>query len=343
MSSSKKKIRVLVIEDSAFNRRTLVQMLESATDVTVVGTASDGEDGLRQAISLRPDVITVDLEMPRIDGFTFLRLLMAKCATPVIVVSSYARKADVFKALELGAFDFVAKPSREAMEALAPIREELLAKIRTVRMLRRDPRSEDGMTPVPTSPLRLVAIGASTGGPPALQRVFSALPAELNTCVLVAQHMPEKFTTAFAERLDKHSNLTIAEARGGERLGAGKAFIAPGGKNLAVVKGASGPQLEVRERTPSDKYLPCIDVLFSSLVEIDPRGTLAVLLTGMGSDGRDGMVALRKAGARTVAESEESAVIFGMPKEAIASGAVEKILSLEEIIPELVRFSRALK
>ena len=259
-------ISVLVIDDSPGNRRTLSQMLESAPDVEVVGRASDGEDGLRQAAALRPDVITLDLEMPKLDGFAFLRLLMANVPTPVIVISSYAHKSDVFKALELGAFDFIGKPASKA---------ELLEKIRAVRLIRPDPRraSPERTAPArkstPEPRLLIAAIGASTGGPPAVQRLVEAVAPEIPMCLLVTQHMPPRFTQAFAERLDRIGAWSVSEARDGDVPAPGRVFIAPGGKNLVLGQTRSG-KLELRTPVPklTDKHTPSVDAMFHSVAAL---------------------------------------------------------------------------
>ncbi|MFN7132191.1 MAG: chemotaxis-specific protein-glutamate methyltransferase CheB [Myxococcales bacterium] len=333
------KLRVLVVDDSAANRRTLTAVLEGSGEVEVVGTATDGEQGLRQALALAPDAITLDLEMPRLDGFAFLRLLMAKAPTPVLVISGYAKKNDVFRALELGALDFIAKPSGRPLESLA---DELLAKVRMVRFLRRDGvRAPEPAVSPPQRGERIAVIGASTGGPPALQKILGALPAELGLAVLVAQHMPPRFTRAFAERLDRLSPFSIAEARAGERVEPGRVLIAPGGRHMRLVRASDGLRVALSDPAPADKYVPSIDELFRSAAAAKDVALLGVLLTGMGSDGRDGMLALKAAGAETVAESEESAVIFGMPREAIAAGAVNHVLPLDRIAAELTRFGSA--
>ncbi len=332
-----RKLRVLIVDDSAANRRTLTALLEQESDIEVVGAAADGEQGLRQALTLEPDAITLDLEMPRMDGFSFLRLLSAKAQIPVLVISGYAKKEEVFRALELGALDFIAKPTGAALETL---RSELLTKLRMVRFLRRE-----GVRPTTAAaavrPQKVVVIGASTGGPPALQRLLAELPAELDAAILVAQHMPPRFTRAFAERLDRLASLDIAEARAGEKLLPGRVLVAPGGRHMRVVAAPDGLRAALSDPAPTDKHVPSIDELFRSVAALRDVERLGVLLTGMGSDGRDGMLALQKAGAATIAESEESAVIFGMPREAITAGAAGKGRPLEQIREELLRFGGA--
>lgn len=354
VSNSGQPTRVLVIDDSAYNRQAIVQMLESDPGIEVVGRAANGEEGLKQTLALRPDVITLDLEMPKMDGFTFLRILMNRTPTPVIVISSYSRKQNVFKALELGALDFIAKPTRYLSPELHKIRDELVEKINVVRMLRTPvqpvrfgeskARVDDQRSGAPavvsgTRP-DLVVIGASTGGPPALQRLLQMLTRQVPVACLVAQHMPENFTRAFAERLDRYTGLVVREASGGEVLAPGSVYVAPGGNHLRVVRREAELITEVDRAGENDKYIPSIDLLFSSAADAAGSRVLAILLTGMGTDGCEGIRAVKAAGGRTVAESEETAVIFGMPKEAIASGEVDVVLRLEEIATEVVRFGQ---
>ena len=324
-------IRVLVVDDSAHNRRVLTQLLESAPDVKVVDRAQDGEEGLRKAKLLRPDVITLDLEMPRLDGYGFLRLLMSSVPTPVIVVSSYAHRVDVFKALELGAFDFVAKPSRSSPDAQETLRSTLLEKVRAARLVRATPAR-----PEPSKEVQLVAVGASTGGPPAVPRLLEALAGEPSACLLIAQHMPEHFTRAFAQRLDRLGPFTVKEAEDGDQPLPGHAFIAPGGRQLVVERAGSRLVLRTPGSEKSDKHAPSADRLFRSVAACLGKAALGIVLTGMGSDGAQGARAIRDAGGEVWAESEESAVIFGMPKEAIATGAVRRVLTLADIGPALV-------
>jgi two-component system chemotaxis response regulator CheB len=338
-----RKLRVLVIDDSAVNRRLLSDLLGRDHDVEVIATAADGESGLKLALSERPDAIALDLQMPRVDGFTFLRLLMAKRPTPVVVFSSYARKADAFRALELGALDFVARPARPLLPDDAAV-VELLAKLKGVRHLGAGalrPSRPEG-TPTRRAP-RLAVIGASTGGPPALTRILGRLAADLPLAVLVAQHMPARFTKAFAERLNRSSSFEVEEARGGEELLAGRALIAPGGSDLSVE--CVGEQLRTRVSVPPEgrTYRPSVDLLFESAAAAAPGAGVSLVgavLTGMGADGKRGTIALARAGALTLAESQQSAVIWGMPKEAIDTGKVARVLHLDDLVEALVRFGR---
>jgi two-component system chemotaxis response regulator CheB len=323
------RVRVLVIDDSASNRRALTQLLESAPNVEVVDRASDGDEGLKKAEALAPDLITLDLEMPRLDGFTFLRLLKARKPTPVLVISSYAHRSDVFKALELGAVDFIAKPSRG--RPLDDVRAELLEKISAVRQLKPKLTRAAGDTVV-------VAIGASTGGPQAVQQVLQALRGS-TACILVAQHMPALFTRAFADRLELALKRPVHEASGGERVTAGAAFVAPGGKHLALVREGGQLKLEVTAAHERDKHAPSIDRLFES-VAASGVAAHAVVLTGMGNDGAKGATAIAKAGGVVWAESDKTAVVAGMPQAAMKTGHVSFMLPIDELGTELAKSLR---
>ena len=346
-------IRVLVIDDSSFNRRTIGGILSECGDVEVVATAADGEQGLKEAARVKPDLITLDIEMPRMDGFTFLRLLMSQMPTPVLVISSHSRKQEIFQALELGALDFIAKPSRFVSEDTAELREQIHEKLEVVRALQvvsfRDRGRSDVVradAPAPAvvagpeqAARRLVCLGASTGGPPALQSLFSSLPVGGHTAFLVAQHMPEKFTRAFAERLNRLSGITIAEARDDEPVLGGRGYIAPGGSHLQIRSTPEGLRTALVEGDDGDVYIPSVDRLFVSVAEVTQTSTLGVVLTGMGVDGAEGVRALAARGARLLAESEETAVVYGMPKEAVKTGCVEEVLPLPELIAIIQAFA----
>lgn len=331
-----KKLRVLVVDDSAHNRRAISQALAEAPDVEVVERAADGEEGLRKVRELKPDVITLDLEMPKLDGFAFLRLLMANDPTPVIVVSSYAHRTDVFKALELGAVDFVAKPARGSRVDLTAVGKELLEKVRGARAARSRVPVDDHAG----DPPRVVCIAASTGGPPAIQRIVEAVAAESTLSLLIAQHMPPRFTQAFAERLNRVSAFKVKEAEEGDRVRPAHAYIAPGGRQLELVSRGGALRLTTPAPTPTDKHAPSGNRLFESAARVLGPGALGVVLTGMGSDGAEGARAIHRAGGEVWAQSEESAVIFGMPGAAAGTGAVKRVLSLERIVSALVSHGR---
>jgi two-component system chemotaxis response regulator CheB len=350
------KVRVLVIDDSAFNRRTIVKMLESLPNVEVVGYACDGEEGLRKVIDLRPDLITLDLEMPRMDGFTLLRIVMQKQPTPIIVVSSRSDDEDVFKALDLGAVEFVPKPSSRVSPVLMDIREELLAKVRevttanlnnvmarTASSVSRGKPTSKSVAPRPkdttktvNQDFQMVVIASSTGGPPALQNIFSAIQEEIPVAFAVAQHMPPDFTRAFAERLDRFSALTICEASSGDVVKPGEVLIAPGGKNLEFFPKGDDIIAKVSEPKVHQRYLPSADTLFASAANMFADRLLGVVMTGMGNDGAMGVNMIKNNGGAVFAEAEESCVVFGMPKEAIATGGVDKVVPLHDMCKEIL-------
>jgi two-component system chemotaxis response regulator CheB len=340
-------LRVLVVDDSAFNRRNIGDILAASPEVMVVGKASDGEEALRLVNALRPDMITLDLEMPRMDGFTFLRILMSKMPTPVIVVSSYSQKENVFKALELGALDFVAKPDRYVDAELATIRDELLKKVMIARTLRsanffssprtrRDlpsqPAEEPRRTRAAGPPRKLVAIASSTGGPTALMEIFARLPASSKDAYIIAQHMPDKFTRTFAERLDRRSAIRVVEATDLDAVVECSGLVCPGRKCIEVVRAPSG---EYRARVggpkPDDRYVPSADRLFVSVARLAGPAAVAVILTGMGDDGVHGARAILEAGGTVIAEAESTAVVYGMPGSAVRAGVVSRSMPLFQI------------
>ncbi len=331
-------IRVLVADDSAFSRVTLAKMMEKDPSIKVVAAAVNGEEAIRLALAHKPDLITLDLEMPGMDGFSVLRWLATNRPTPTIVISSRGGREDVFRALELGAVDFILKPSPSASLEYSRMESTLLEKIRAVARARPPKPVRPAPRPAPVPPPApsggLVVIGASTGGPAAVASVFSSLP-RLPAPIVLAQHMPAGFTAIFAERLHRISAFPVREATDGEPLIPGKAYVAPGGVHLEVA--GRGPEFFARlaARSPEDLYSPSVDRLFASAARAAGPRCLAVVLTGMGSDGRAGVLAVHEAGGRTVAESEETAVIFGMPREAAQSGAVDEIRPLPEI-PEAI-------
>ncbi|MBC7794336.1 MAG: chemotaxis response regulator protein-glutamate methylesterase [Clostridia bacterium] len=347
------KLRVLVIDDSAYNRQTISEILNSHPEIEVVGKAYDGEEGLKLVAQLKPDLVTLDIEMPRMDGFTFLRIVMSKMPTPVIVVSSHSRKQEVFQALELGALDFIAKPQHHIAPDIANIREEIIAKALTVKALQPIPFSRISLTTPsrgdvradydkPRSNLeatRLVCVGASTGGPPALESLFKAMGTSPQCAFLVAQHMPAKFTRAFAERLNRMTSLDIREAEDGMEVYGGSVYIAPGGKHMELAKTSKQLILKLVDVVETDRYVPSIDRLFASAASSFEMSMLGVILTGMGADGAAGVRVVRQAGGRTIAESQESSIVFGMPKEAIQTGCIDETLPLGQIIERIAKFA----
>lgn len=355
MSAAGRPLRVLVVDDSAFNRRTIADLLASIPDVEVIGKAADGEEALRLVVGQKPDLVTLDLEMPKMDGFTFLRLVMARRPTPVLVVSGRSAKTDVFKALELGALDFIVKPSTGASAELATIRGALEEKVEMVRQLRplgaRDREREatatgmirlpqlDGSRPSPedATPRRVIVIGASTGGPPALVEVFSRLPSDLPAAIVLAQHMPERFTRTFAERLERLGGLRVAELEDREPLRAGRALVCPGGRCIEIVSKGSASWVRVVPPDADDRYVPSVDRLFRSAAAAFGSRVIAVILTGMGDDGTRGAEAVKRSGGTVIAESEQTAAIWGMPGSAERAGFVDHVLPLGLIGDAIVR------
>jgi two-component system chemotaxis response regulator CheB len=337
---------VLLVDDSDASRGAVGRILEGAPGVVVAGTARDGEEALREALRLQPDLVFLDLQMPRMDGFTFLRLLMARRPTPVVVLSSQSHRADAFKALELGALDFIAKPEDgapfETIAAALLEKCELLGALRPGNLAPALPRAAPAARPAAVAEPRVVAVGASTGGPQALLRLLSALPRDAPLGFLVAQHMPERFTAAFAERLGRSCPFSSQEAADGDLVAEGRVLVAPGGRHLEVGRARDG-SLRTRvvpEERPPARRGPCpsVDRLFGSVAEaLGPRAC-AVVLTGMGQDGREGVRAVKAKGGLTLAESQETAVVYGMPQAAAASGALDELLPLERIAERLVRF-----
>jgi two-component system chemotaxis response regulator CheB len=345
-------VRVLVVDDSAFYRQALVMMLKEIPGVEVVGTATDGLEAIQAVGKYRPTIITLDLEMPRMDGFGFLRWLMRTMPTPVLVVSAASEAGNVFQALDLGAADFLAKPTHLASWEILKVREDLRAKIRTmlaaspVRLSERAAKAASlRMTePIPIKPalgaaerLKLVAIGSSTGGPAALQAVLATLPRDLPCAVAVAQHMPAGFTASFADRLNRLSPWDVSEATSDQWCRTGQVLICPGGYHLSFARDGDLVKAVLDRAGEDDRYVPSVDRLMTSAAEVFGADLIGVILTGMGHDGRRGMARIKQQGGFTIAESQETAVVFGMPQEAILEGAVDVVAPLHAIAEQIAR------
>lgn len=357
-------IKVLVVDDSAMMRKVIKQILETDQEIQVVGTARDGEDALKKDLELCPDVVTMDINMPVMDGLTcILHLFGQHPEVQVVMLSSLTQEGALatFEALELGAFDYVAKPSGTVSGNLYKVGKELIAKVKAAaRRGKRRRRRAAGAAPrfvpersrrvpgpsrreaapaAPAAARKVVVIGVSTGGPGTLMEILPELPAELNAAVIVVQHMPPMFTTSFAKRLDDHCKMRFREAVAGDRLIAGHGLVAPGGVHLVVKKNAMRDECMVRLTAfPEDAlFVPSVDVTMKSVVEIFGRRVVGVLLTGMGSDGADGMVAIRRAGGITIAEDESTAIVFGMPREAIERGGAEVVVPSYLVAEEIIK------
>ena len=352
-----KRIKVLVVDDSAFNRRTISDMLEKSPDIKVIGTANDGEEGLKKAFTLKPDVITLDLEMPKMDGFTFLRILMAKMPMPVIVVSSRDDDANVFKALEFGAVDFLAKPTARISRDLLNIEKDILSKVKIVSELKMEnlrkrivdkdrtistktKQSKPNVESIYKGDFELLAIGSSTGGPPALQSIFTSLPKDLPLAIVVSQHMPPGFTRAFADRLNRLSDIAIKEAEEGDRIEKGRILIAPGGTHMTFTRRESEVSVNISAKTADDTYAPSVDRMFASAAKVFEGRSIGLVLTGMGSDGKKGVVEIKDAKGFIMAESEETAIVYGMPNEAVKTGRVDKVVPLDRISTEIINLCK---
>ena len=369
MPSASEKLRVLVVDDSAYNRQTITAILESIDDVVVAGRAMNGKEALQLAFDLEPDVITLDLEMPEMDGFSFLRLLMSRRPTPVIVVSGHSHRENVFRALELGALDFVAKPGRDISPDLRAIEDDLVAKIRVVRRLaavrlverarslaeieraHTQPISivpqPDAAPPGPSGPPPEIVVGiaASTGGPPALQQLLCELDSTLPLAVVIAQHMPARFTKPFAERLDRIVPVRVVEAADGMPLCAHTVYIAPGAANVEVQyrsRGLSNPVVRVvpPERGTGPVLTPSADHMFTSIAREYGANACLVVLTGMGSDGRDGARVAHSAGSTLMAEDPATAVMPGMPHSVIETGLVDAVHPIEKLADAIGEFAQ---
>ncbi len=352
MPSLAAPLRVLVVDDSAKGREELTLLLEEGGRARVVARAQDGDEALKAVFEHAPDLVTMDLVMPRMDGFTFLRILMNRRPTPVLVVTAHATRETQWKALALGALDVVEKPSGTDPGTHRAFGDELRKRLERVRQLRVVGALERGRPPLPMEKrpeptpaappgaLRVVAIGASTGGPPALQQLIKALDPELGAAVVIVQHMPPRFTRTFAERLDRASALDVREAGDGDLLRPGLVLVCPGEASLELER--DGDRLKVRVVAPSatDRYTPSIDRFFKSAAEVMGADLLALVLTGMGGDGGEGVRVVRAAGGATAAESHETAVIFGMPEEAIATGCIDNVVPLGRMGELISRFAR---
>ena len=347
--SDPQPIRVLVVDDSPLVRRTLEVLLGAAAGVHVVGTAADGIDALAKIRALRPDVVTLDVLMPRLDGLKVLACAMQEGPVRVLMLSALTQEgAEVtLQALELGAVDFIDKTALLSRGDLTAIGGELLAKLRTAaavdpaRLGRRAAAAAPaggGAAPAEAPAgggADLVIVGASTGGPPALHRLIPALPAGFPAAVVVIQHIPAAFTRPLAQRLDAAGALRVREAGQGDRLRPGEVLVAPGGQHLRIVDGGGEPAVLIGPAPEGALYRPSVDVAMQSAAEVYGRRAAGVLLTGMGSDGAWGMYAIRSRGGHTIAESEESCVVYGMPRAAVEMGAAAEVAPLGSIAGRL--------
>lgn len=355
-------IRVLVVDDSAFMRKMLSEMLDSHPEITVADTARNGQDGIDKIKKHEPDVVTLDVEMPVMTGIEALEEIMRTSRTPAIMVSSVTKEGaeTTMRAMELGAFDFIAKPSGSISLDIDKVKDDLIEKV-----LHAGNISRNKITPIRTLPpvkklssvkspdersdvkefahkvnfsKTIVAIGTSTGGPKALQRVLTALPADFPYPIIIVQHMPKGFTKSLSERLNSLSAISVKEAEEGDILKKGVAYIAPGGYHLKVRRIGTSVGIHLDQSPLVNGHRPSVDAMLFSLSDLSPERVIALIMTGMGADGKKGVIRLKNAKNTTViAESEHTAVVYGMPKAAVEANVVDSIRDLEEISSELLK------
>ena len=356
-----KELRALVVDDSSLNRRTIAAILRDIAGISEVDVARDGADALRVVEASPPDFITLDLNMPRLDGFEFLQLLMDRHPLPVVVISSLSAKENIFRALELGAIDFIAKP--HGVDApLESLRDQLVEKVRVVQQLSplalqhdladvfgptanlsKPARRMQEPTVLKRVPSKVIVIGASTGGPRALVTLFRHLHEDLDAALVIAQHMPTRFTRTFADRLDRTGVTKVSEAKAYERLARGHAYVCPGGRCIELVPSDRGPAIRVVAPERGSHYVPSVDQLFSSAARVLGDRAIGVVLTGMGDDGAKGAREIFAQGGSVLVEDPETAVVSGMPTAVQRTGVQHHSLGiwgLGNMLSELTRPSR---
>lgn len=339
------KIRLLIVDDSAIVRQMLEEIFNQTEDIEVVGKAVDPVDAREKIKRLNPDVLTLDIEMPKMDGITFLRNIMRLRPMPVVMISTLTEKgADAtFKALELGAVDFVAKPKVNVKNELDKYAIEICNKVRAASMARvrglSVVKGEVSRVVIPSvgrkNRKQIIAIGSSTGGTEAIKELLMGLPAD-SPPIVISQHIPKSFSGPFAERLNALCDLTVVEATHGVSIEPGHVYIAPGDRHLVVVTKGTGYNCLLNDGPAVNRHKPSVDVMFRSLIECSPKDVLAVMLTGMGHDGAQGMLELLQAGARTTAQDESSSVVWGMPGSAVKLSAVQSVIPLKNLPGHLI-------
>ncbi|MCU0822116.1 MAG: chemotaxis response regulator protein-glutamate methylesterase [Spirochaetes bacterium] len=340
-----KKTKVLIVDDSAVMRQFLTDVISSSPEFEVVGTSIDPYFAVKKINALHPDIITLDVEMPRMDGLTFLAKIMSSRPMPVIMVSNFTTEGSVqaIKAMQLGAIDFIQKPKYEdisSKEALLDFSQRLIEKLVSASKSTIKVKNElllekeilvKKIEPSKIISDRVVAIGASAGGVPVLFDILTSIGTEVPAIVIV-QHMPEGFTKAFAERIDMSSKILVKEAEHGDRLYKGTALIAPGNRQMLIRHSGTGYAVEINDDPPFNRHKPSVDILFHSVSESVGKNASGIILTGMGNDGARGLLAMLESGAATIAQDKESSIIFGMPFKAIEIGAAQKTMNIAQII-----------
>ncbi|MGP7817485.1 protein-glutamate methylesterase/protein-glutamine glutaminase [Niallia sp. 01092] len=365
------KIKVLIVDDSAFMRKLIADFLSEDSRITVVGTARNGEDGIQKMKELQPDVVTLDVEMPVLDGLSALKRIMEENPVPVIMLSSTTKEGadDTVRAIQMGAIDFIGKPSGSISLDLYKVKQELVEKVVSassvklktllnisangkstiipqteyskIELSKEHKMNQKSILPnhLNKKEEKLLLIGTSTGGPKALQHVLTKLPKDINAAILIVQHMPPNFTKSLANRLDSLCTITVKEAENGELIQKGVAYIAPGGFHLKVKIIGGKIAIHLDQSEPVNGHRPSVDVLFHSVSLIHHYPKIAVIMTGMGSDGKNGLLALVNAGEITaIAESEETSIVFGMPKAAIATTCINEVQNVENIAKTIMKY-----
>lgn len=337
------KIKVLCVDDSALMRQLMKEIINQNGDMEVIATAPDPLIARELIKQLNPDVLTLDVEMPRMDGLDFLEKLMRLRPMPVVMVSSLTERGSevTLRALELGAVDFVTKPRIGIRAGMLGYSQLIAEKIRTASRAHLFRRTKHVPQVLPNIPIigseKLIAIGASTGGTEAIHMVLISLPAS-SPALLITQHMPAGFTRSFAERLNKICQIGVKEGEDGERVLPGHAYIAPGGRHMHLGRSGANYIIQIDDSPPVNRHRPSVDVLFQSVAKNAGRNAVGVMLTGMGADGVKGMMMMHKAGAHTIAQDQNSCVVFGMPREAIEAGCVDEIVPLQQISQRVLAF-----
>lgn len=362
------KIKVLIVDDSAFMRKLISEFLKEDHRIEVMGTARNGQDAISKIRLFKPDVVTLDVEMPVMDGLEALEIIMRECPTPVVMLSSTTEEGaeNTFVAMQNGAFDFIAKPSGAISLDLIKIRQELIDKVvsasrvnvhklqKNAKNMERKLSETEIYSKIESSEnsksnrvinnwaygrKKIILVGTSTGGPRALQTVLTGLPKPIDAPILVVQHMPAGFTKSLAERLNSLCEINVKEAEDGELIQKGTAYIAPGGYHLKVKKVGKGLAITLDQSELRNGHRPSVDVMFESVSEIDDFSKIAVIMTGMGSDGANGLIHLKEKGqVKAIAESQETSIVFGMPKAAIATHLVDKVENVREIAKTIVSY-----
>ena len=350
-------IRLLIVDDSPFMRRAISSLMDGEDDIKVVGTAKDGQDAIRQINDLKPDIATMDIEMPVMDGLTALKIIMEKCPIPVIMLSSLTEEGakETLDALDLGAADYIPKNLSNVSLNILKVKDDLISKIRAItakkysfKPLIKEPAArsyvkpsnlkENGFIYSKNNKIDIVAIGSSTGGPKALQDVIPKLPQNFPVPIILVQHMPKAFTGSFAQRLSSISHIKVVEAAGGEVIKPGTAYLSPGDKHLSIIKERGNVFVTSLSNEPEDLInRPSVSVMMESVAREYPGKALGVILTGMGSDGLLGMKKIKENGGKTIAQDEATCVVYGMPKAVVDAGLADMILPIYKIGDEIIK------